>query len=70
MAQKKHCLLSRPQKCHKPESENDNGECQEEGSGSEKLACIQHKTDIVLKDIDTDIDALISENWPQLMSEV
>lgn len=34
-------------------------------------ACIQHKTDIVLRDIDTDIDALISlERWPQLMSEV
>ncbi len=34
-------------------------------------AWFQHKTDILLKDIDTDIDTLISlESWPQLMSKV
>ncbi len=51
-------VYSVDRKCHKPESENDNGESQRK-RGLALKAWFQHKTDILLKDIDTDIDTLI-----------
>lgn len=51
MAPKKHCLPSRPQKCHKPEDWNDNGVWLRQKCPPCLKECIQQKN-VLLKETD------------------